>query len=137
MRERTQDRNRTDLKALALDYLDAVGKKELDRLDGLLAPDLAFRGPSMTRSTARDFVGALARLGAIHVRNDVRRVFVDGDDVCVIYDFVTDTPVGALPMIEWLHFRDGRIGSIDLYYDRVPWKTAQDEIVARAARAVS
>jgi ketosteroid isomerase-like protein len=135
MKDGTQ--NLKDLKALALEYLDAVGKKELDRLDSLLAPDLAFRGPSMTRSTARDFVGALARLGAIHVRNDVRRVFVDGDDVCVIYDFVTDTPAGTLPMIEWLHFRDGRIGAIDLYYDRVPWKTAQEEIAARAARAAS
>jgi ketosteroid isomerase-like protein len=132
----TQGQTR-DLKALALDYLDAVGRKELGRLDAVLAPDLEFRGPSMTRRTARDFVAALERLGAIHVRNDVRRVFVDGDDVCVIYDFVTDTPAGALPTIEWLHFRDGRIGAIDLYYDRVPWKTVMDEIAARAARVAS
>jgi ketosteroid isomerase-like protein len=126
-----------DPKTLALSYLDAVGKKELDRLNGLLAPDLAFRGPSMTRSTARDFLAALARLGAIHVRNDVKRVFVDGDEVCVIYDFVTDTPAGALPTIEWLRLENGRIRSIDLYYDRVPWKTVMDEIAARAARATA
>jgi ketosteroid isomerase-like protein len=127
----------TDPKMLALSYLDAVGKKELDRLNDLLAPDLAFRGPSMTRSTARDFLAALSRLGAIHVRNDVKRVFVDGDEVCVIYDFVTDTPAGALPTIEWLRLEDGRIKSIDLYYDRVPWKTVMDEITARAARATA
>lgn len=138
MRDDTRGlRGSKDLKALALSYLDAVGKKELDRLDDLLAPDLAFRGPSMTRSTARDFVGALARLGAIHVRNDVRRVFVDGDDVCVIYDFVTDTPAAALPMVEWLHFHEGRIRAIDLYYDRVPWKTVMEEMATRAARAAS
>jgi ketosteroid isomerase-like protein len=127
----------TDPKTLALSYLDAVGNKELDRLQDMLAPDLAFRGPSMTRSTARDFLAALARLGAIHVRNDVKRVFVDGDEVCVIYDFVTDTPAGALPTIEWLRLENGRIRSIDLYYDRVPWKTVMDEIGARAARATA
>ena len=99
----------TNPKTLALEYLDAVGKKELGRLDGLLAPDLAFRGPAMTRSTAADFVGALERSAAIHVRNDVKRVFVDGNDVCVIYDFVTDTPAGALPTVEWLRVDGGRI----------------------------
>jgi hypothetical protein len=125
----------TNPKTLALAYLDAVGKKELGRLDDLLAPDLAFRGPSSTRSTARDFIGALARIGAIHVRNDIKRVFVDGDDVCVIYDFVTDTPAGVVPTVEWLRVEGGRISAIDLYYDRVPWKLVMDEIAARAARA--
>ena len=124
----------TDPKTLALTYLDAVGKKELGRLQGLLAPDLAFRGPSMTRSTAREFVAALERLGAIHVRNDVKRVFVDGDEVCVIYDFVTDTTAGALPAVEWLQFDGEQISSIDLYYDRLPWQTVMTAIAERGAR---
>src|SRR5216110_941720 len=127
----------TDRKTLALEYLDAVAKQEFDRVEGLLASDLQFKGPSMTRSSARDFIAALKRLGAIHVRNDVKRVFVDGDDVCVIYDFVTDTTAGALPTIEWLHFDGARIGSIDLYYDRLPWQTVMAAIAERAARPVA
>ena len=123
-----------DLKALAIEYLDAVGKKELNRVQELLAPNLKFIGPSMARSSAQEFISALKRLGAIHVRNEVKRVFVDGDEACVIYDFVTDTPAGALPTIEWLQFEDGRIRSINLYYDRVPWKTVMDEIAQRAVR---
>jgi len=123
-----------DLKALAIEYLDAVGKKELSRVQELLAPDLKFTGPSMARSSAQEFISALKRLGAIHVRNEVKRVFVDSDEACVIYDFVTDTPAGALPTIEWLQFEDGRIRSINLYYDRVPWKTVMDEIAQRAVR---
>src|SRR5689334_6738035 len=98
-----------DLKKLALAYLDAVGKKDLARVEKMLAPDLKFTGPTMSRSTAQDFIGALRRLGAIHVRNEPTRVFVDGDDVCVIYDFVTDTPAGALATIEWLRFEGERI----------------------------
>jgi len=58
----------TDRKKLALEYLDAVAKQQYTRLEGLLAPDLAFRGPSMTRTSAADFIAALKRLGAIHVR---------------------------------------------------------------------
>jgi ketosteroid isomerase-like protein len=123
-----------DLKKLTLSYLDAVGKKDFATVERLLAPDLKFTGPSMTRSTARDFIAALTRLGAIHVRNEPTRVFVDGDEVCVIYDFVTDTPAGALPTIEWLRFEQGRIRSINLYYDRVPWKGVMEEITRRTAQ---
>jgi ketosteroid isomerase-like protein len=120
---------------LARDYLAAVGRKELGRVEGMLAPDLAFTGPAMSRSTAGEFIEALKRLGAIHVRNDVKHVFVDGDEVCVIYDFVTDTPAGALPTVEWLRMEAGRIAAIRLYYDRVPWKGVMEELTQRLARS--
>ena len=122
-----------DRKTLTLEYLNAVGMHQYGKVEALLAPDLQFRGPSSARSSAEEFLGALKRLGAIHVRNDVKRVFVDGDEVCVIYDFVTDTTAGALPTIEWLRFEGDRIRSIDLYYDRLPWQTVMAVIAERAA----
>ena len=124
----------TDRKTVALGYLEAVAKQQYDKVAGYLAPDLRFRGPAMTRTSAGDFLAALKRLAAIHVRNDVKRVFVDGDEVCVIYDFVTDTPAGALTTVEWLRFDGDRIQSIDLYYDRLPWQTVMATIAERAAR---
>ena len=69
------------------------------------------------------------------MRNEVKRVFVDGDEVCVIYDFVTDTTAGALPTIEWLNFDGSRIRAIDLYYDRQPWQTVMATIAERAGAA--
>jgi len=124
----------TDRKTLALAYLDAVAKQQYDRVEALLTPDLKFKGPAMTRTSAQDFLTALKRLAVIHLRNDVKRVFVDGDDVCVIYDFVTDTTAGALPTIEWLSFDGGRIRAINLYYDRQPWQAV---MAANAERAAS
>jgi hypothetical protein len=131
------DTMNTDKKTLALAYLDAVAKQAYGTVEGLLAEDLQFRGPASTRTSAQDFISALKRLGAIHVRNDVKRVFVDGDDVCLIYDFVTDTTAGALPTIEWLRFDGARIRSIDLYYDRLPWQTVLAAMAERAARPVT
>ena len=124
----------TDRKTLALEYLNACGTQQHRKLEALLAPDVRFRGPLRTLASAGEVVGALKQLAAIHVRNDVKRVFVDGDEVCVIYDFVTDTPAGAVPTIEWLRFEGDRISSIDLYYDRLPWQTVMAVIAERAAR---
>jgi len=123
-----------DRKAKALAYLDAVAKQQFDRLETLLAPDLIFKGPTLTRTTAADFIGALKRLGVIHVRSDLRRVFADGDEACLIYDFVTDTAAGAVPIIEWLRFEGDRIRAIDLFYDRQPWQTVAAVMAERVAR---
>ena len=130
-----EDTMSTDRKKLALAYLEAVARQQYDKVEGFLAPDLRFRGPAMTRTSAGEFLAALKRLAAIHVRNDVKRVFVDGDHVCVIYDFVTDTSAGALPAVEWLQFAGDRISSIDLYYDRLPWQAVMAAIAERGMRS--
>lgn len=125
----------TDPKTLVTDYFQAFAARDFARLREVLAEDLQFVGPSMTRARADDYLGALRRLTAIHVRNDIRRVFADGDEVCVVYDFVTDTAAGALPMIEWIAVRDGRIRSIRLFYDRLPWQAVAEEMTRRATHA--
>lgn len=120
--------------AIALAYLDAVGKKDLERVEALVDPQVRFAGPAMTISGARDLLAAFRRIGAVHVRNDVQRVFSDGNEVCVIYDFVTDA-IGAVPTIEWLRIENGRIRDVKLYYDQVPWQTLREELGRRAAKA--
>lgn len=125
-----------DPEAIAIAYLDAVSKKDLGRIEALVAPDIRFVGPTRTIVGARDLLAAFRRIVAIHVRNEVVRVFTDGDEVCVIYDFVTDT-VGAVPTIEWMRIEGGRILSVNIYYDQVPWLKLREEIAARAARAAT
>lgn len=120
-----------DLEAIALAYMDAISTKQLDRLDSLVSPQVRFVGPQMTISGRDELVGALRRITAVHVRNEVKRVFSDRDDVCVIYDLITDT-IGALPTIEWLKIADGRIQSIHLYYDQLPWQRVREELARRA-----
>ena len=117
--------------ATALAYLDAVANKDLGRLEALVAPDVQFTGPASQLRGLRDVRAAFERITPIHVRSDIKRVFSDGNDVCVIYDFVTDT-AGALPTIEWLTFESGRIASIKLYYDQVPWLKIREELARRA-----
>ncbi len=121
---------------IALAYLNAVSTKQLDQLDAIVSPDVRFVGPARTMSGRDNLVQALRRISAIHVRNDVKRVFADGDEVCVIYDLVTDT-IGALATIEWLQINDGRIQSIHLYYDQLPWQRAQEELARRASTRAS
>ena len=121
-------------KQVALEYIEACGRKDYDTVSRLLSPSLTFVGPGNALTGAAQYLAVLRRLGPVWKRSDVKKVFVDGDEVCVIYDFVTDTPAGAVPLVEWLRVEDGRIASVMLFFDRVTFKQAADELAPRAAR---
>lgn len=130
----TSTTERKNPETLARSYLEAVGNKELDSVATLLAPDITFVGPAMSLCGSQQVLDALRRIGAIHVKNEIKRSFVDGDEVCVIYDFVTDT-VGSVPTIEWIKIEAGRIRSVNLYYDQLPWQALRQELAARLSQA--
>jgi len=122
-----------EAKQVALEYIEACGRKDYDTVSRLLSPSLTFVGPGNALTGAAPYLAVLRRLGPVWSRSDVNKVFVDGDEVCVIYDFVTDTPAGAVPIVEWLRVQDGQIASVTLFFDRVTFKPAADELAHRAA----
>ena len=54
-------------------------------------------------------------------RVDVEKVFVDGNDVCTLYDLVTNTPAGTSFVSEWFQVKNDRIGSIRVVFDARPF----------------
>ncbi len=126
-----------DPKSIALAYIEACGRKDLETVARLLAPDLEFIGVSQTVHGAEPYLAVLRRLGAVWVRSEVRKVFTEGNDVCVLYDFVTDTPAGAVPCVEWLRIEDGHIRWAKLLFDRVSFQPAKEELERRAVRAAA
>jgi ketosteroid isomerase-like protein len=125
----------TEPRALALAYIDAVGRRDFEGVAQLLHPDAEFltSGPALRGVAA--FVGALRRLGPILVRNDVRATIADGNDVAVFYDFVTDTPAGAVQTIEWITTADGRVRTSRLIFDKAHWPAAVAELARRTTVA--
>jgi hypothetical protein len=121
----------SDPKAVSLAYIEAVGDKRLDELASLLHPQL--EATIDDRTFNRDeWIAALQRLAPILQRNDVRHTVVAGDQVSVSYDFVTDTPVGAVPSIEWLGIEDGQIRTIRLMFQTERWPEVMEELARRA-----
>ncbi|MEO8549215.1 MAG: nuclear transport factor 2 family protein [Kofleriaceae bacterium] len=122
-----------DPKTVALAYIAACGRRDLDAVAPLLASDVRFVGPNGGLEGATPYLAALRRIGPIWRGSEVKKVFTDGPEVCVLYDFVTDSEAGAVPIVEWLQVEDGRIASVRLYFDRVAFKPAMDELARRAA----
>jgi hypothetical protein len=101
-------------------FFVAWTSRNFDGARELLHDDLSFQGPIDTFSDADSYVRALQGLSQIVTGVDRHKVFIDGDDVCVIYDLRT-APVPSAPTAEWYQVRDGRIASIRVFFDARPF----------------
>jgi ketosteroid isomerase-like protein len=105
---------------VAEEFFEAWTGKDFQRARGLLHDDLRFEGPIDTFDDADSYVASLQQLSNIVTGADRQKVFVDGDDVCVIYDLHT-APVPSSRTCEWYHVRDGRIASVSVVFDARPF----------------
>lgn len=116
-------------------YIEAVGRRDLGALPAMLEPDATFILGDNTLRGRDAFVGAFKRLLPIIERNDIRHVFVDGDEACVVYDFVTNTKVGPVLSVEHVKLRNGRIAQSTLVFERLHWPEVLAELKEREAVA--
>jgi hypothetical protein len=94
--------------------------KDFERARGFLHDDMSFDGPIDSFSDANSYLASLQQLSGIVTGTEKQKVFVDGDDVCVIYDLKT-APVPSSRTCEWYTVRDGRIASVSVVFDARPF----------------
>jgi ketosteroid isomerase-like protein len=110
----------TDARRVAEEFFAAWTGKDFNRARALLHDDLSFKGPIDAFDDADAYLRALQGLSQIVTGAERRKVFVDGDDVCVIYDLHT-APVPSAPTAEWYQVRDNRIAAIRVFFDARPF----------------
>ena len=119
---------------LVLEYVTAVGDRRFDDLAELVHPDATFGGTvGVETRGANAFVQGFRNLGPILLRNEVRHVIVEGEHAFVLYDFVTDTPVGAVLCGEMVTTQDGLILTSTLIFDWRRWPEVLQELQRRTA----
>jgi limonene-1,2-epoxide hydrolase len=81
---------------------------------------VTFNGPLGETHGVDEYVAGIRRLAEIVDRVDPHQVITDGDEVCVIYDLVTNTGAGSIPTAGWYSLQDGRITAVRAYFDPRP-----------------
>jgi ketosteroid isomerase-like protein len=101
-------------------FFDAWTRKEFEAARSYLRDDLSFEGPIESFTDADSYIASLKQLSAIVTGAERQKVFVDGDDVCVIYDLKTQ-PIPSSRTCEWSRVRDGKIASVSVVFDARPF----------------
>jgi len=94
-----------------------MGSGDLTAVRMLLQDKLSFRGPIDTFDAPEPCIESLKKLHHITQRVDIRKCFVDGEDVCLVYDMVTTIPSGTTFIAEWYRPQEQRIASIRVAFD--------------------
>jgi ketosteroid isomerase-like protein len=101
-------------------YFNAWTSKDFDTARSLLHDDLSFRGPIETLDRADALIESLKGLSQIVTGAERRGLLEQGDQVCVIYDLHT-MPVPDAPVAEWYTVREGKIASMQAFFDARPF----------------
>src|SRR5712691_718142 len=102
-------------------FVQAMGKGDFVGARKHLADNLSFQGPIETFTSADPYVESLKKLHHIIDRVDMKKMFVDKDDVCLLYDMVTKTPAGTAFIAEWHQVKGNKIAAIRVVFDARPF----------------
>ena len=95
------------------EYLHAFYSGDFDKAKALVADDFHFKGPFVEATDKKAFLKSAAPLAQIAKGHRLLRQWVDGDDVCSIFDVNLETSAGktAVTMTEWHTVRGGKLDS--------------------------
>jgi hypothetical protein len=102
-------------------FLKAMGSGDLVAARTYLRDDVKFRGPIDAFDKPEPYLEALKKLHPIIERIEVKKMFVDGNDVCLLYDMVTKTPAGTAFIAEWFQVQGDKIAAIRVVFDARPF----------------
>jgi len=94
-------------------YISALDRQEYDEALTLLHGNVRIRGPGGEGyGKPLDFIEMLRKYRG---RYDIKRIFSEGNDVCLWYDLKTTGP--TVSMASWYQVRNGKIVSIQTIFD--------------------
>jgi ketosteroid isomerase-like protein len=103
----------TDAKKIVMSYITALDSGDYQAAQELLGDNVRVKGPAGEAfRTPAEFIEMLRKQNG---KYDLKKIFVDDDEVCVLYDFVT--PKVRTFFCSWYHVKDGRIVSIQTVFD--------------------
>lgn len=110
-----------DARQAVMAYIKAMDERDYAAARKYLGDNVRVKGPA--GETFRSPDEFLKMMEQQHGKYDIKKVFVDGCDVCLLYDFVT--PKVTAFFCSWYQVKDGKIGSIQTIFDPRAFAAAQ------------
>lgn len=99
-------------------YLNAIEQGDFDHARACLSDKFNYKGPTASFNDPESFIENIWHVGQILHHIEIRKTFVDGNEVCTIMDFHVhfDEPK-SVPVVQWAKIEDGKIRTIEVFFD--------------------
>jgi ketosteroid isomerase-like protein len=100
-------------------FLDAVENRDFDRaLTFLSAEEFSYRGPIDHFDDPNVFIQDISSIGTILKKIERRRVFIDGNEACVIATYhTTMEDLRTTQVAHWIRLKHSKITSVESFFD--------------------
>jgi limonene-1,2-epoxide hydrolase len=107
--------SRSNAKEVVMSFVKALNNEDFKTAKSYVSDNMSFLGPLASLDNAEAYFKDMER---IRLKFDIKKVFVDGDDVCLLYDF----SVGTMTLFGcgWYHVEQGKISSLRVVFDPRP-----------------
>ncbi len=111
-------------------YLNWRSAREYEKLQKVLSDDVEYESPLSSYTSSEDLVSdMIENSDEFEGGLNVKKVFVDGDDVCAIYQQkCSDPSVGDVTFTEWYKVSGDRIAMIRSTFDTRPLVESRSQI---------
>ena len=116
----SQNKSAKSPKEIVLEYLQAlIERRDFKAARSYLKDDVSYVSPLNSFDGVEPYLKYNESLRL--PKPDIKKVFADGDDVCLIYEMTLATPPVTFPVSFWAHVDGGKISSIRLVFDPRPF----------------
>lgn len=113
----------TDPRVLVDAFLAALTRHDYEQARTFLADEeFGYRSPIAAFQSADDFIQYATLSGGIIQAREIRKVFVDGGDVCHFMTFhIQISEKQRIETVQWARVESGRIRHIEVLFDASPY----------------
>jgi SnoaL-like domain len=106
-------------KDIVMEYLQAAERRDFQSARGYVSDNISYLSPLNSFDRAEPY---LKYFESLHLpKFDIKKIFTDGDDVCLLYEVILTTPPATVFVSFWAHVDGGKISSIRLVFDPRPF----------------
>ncbi len=105
-------------------YFELFKARRIGECRQFLSDDFRFQGPLDTFDNPDDFIATASQLGPAMQEARLLKIFADGNDVCVLWDFVWNGTGQVVGIAEWFQVEGEKIKSLRIMFDARPFAAA-------------
>lgn len=105
----------SNAKDIVMSYVKALNDEDFKTARRYVSDNMSFVGPLATVNGADAYFKDMERM---RIKFEIKKVLVDGNDVCLLYDF--NTGPKTLYGCGWYHLENGKISSLRAVFDPRP-----------------
>ena len=111
-----------DSKEVVMSYQRSLGSQDYKTARSMMSDDgFSFRGPLATHDKPEGLLEDLKQLHHIVKGVEMKKIFADGEDVCLLYDLITTSPDATSFTCEWYTVKNSKIKSVRVVFDARPY----------------